>query len=90
LDECGLGATPVLANDVIDLLDVTSLRFPAGFDDGFEAGIIPERAGLILSYPVLPGVETQEVEADLSIVLIERVDDAGLAGLQGSVLGFVA
>lgn len=31
IDESGLGATPVLANDVLDLFEVASLRFPAGF-----------------------------------------------------------
>ena len=82
LDERGLGATSILASDVFDLLGVAFLRFPAGLDDGFEAGFVPECTGVIFPHPILPDMKTQKIEPNLPVALIERVDDAGLAGFQ--------
>ena len=72
----------MLANNLFDLFEVPFLRFQAGFDEGLEAGSIPERTGVISSHPILSDVETQKIEPDLPITLVERVDDAGLAGFQ--------
>ena len=69
-DECGLGAAPVLANDLLAPFEVAFLRFPAGFDDRSVTRDTPEGAGVVLSHPMLPDVETQEVKPNLSIVLI--------------------
>jgi len=56
--------------------------FQTGLDDGFEAWPIPEGTGVVFLHPILPDVETQKVKPNLPIALIERVDDAGLTGLQ--------
>ncbi len=81
-NECGLWTAPVLADHFFDPSEVAFLRFQAGLDDCFIAWLIPEGAGVVFSHPILPDVETQEVEPDLSILRIERVDDTGFTGFQ--------
>ena len=81
-DDRGLWCASVLADDRLSLTQVSFTRFFAGLDERLETRLTPERTGVILAYPMLPDAEAGKVKADMPFVRVERVGDAGFAGLE--------
>ena len=66
-DEGGLGRAPVAADDGLDFIQVALNGLVARFDERLDARLPPEGVGVVLTYPILPDVEAEEVKPHLSL-----------------------
>ena len=82
IDEGRLRCAFVPADHLTHFLQMSLAGFVAWLDERLETRLSAASAGMVSSHPMLPDVETEEVKAHVSFVLVERMGLTGLAGLQ--------
>ncbi len=80
-DQAGLRRALVLADDLAHFLQVSPTSFLARLDERLKTWPSPVSAGMVCSHPILSNIETEEIKTHVSLVLVECVGYAGLAGL---------
>ena len=78
-DEGCLRTTPVLANELFELVEVAFDSLAGWFDECFEARSAPIGAGVVLGNPILTDGKTQKVEPRVAFIDVEGMSDVGFA-----------
>ena len=77
-----LRATPIIADNLFQVSQMASDGFLTGSNQGLETGLTSVCPGFVSAHLILPDVEAQEIEADLSLVFIEGVADGRFGGVK--------
>jgi hypothetical protein len=87
-DQTRLRATPIVADNLLQVSQMAVDGLLTGFNQGLETGLTPVGPGFVFTHLILPDVEAQKVKADLALVFIEGMADLtfGRVQLQSDLL----
>ena len=81
-NQARLRTAPVFPDNLFQVGQMALLGLLTWFNDSLETGFGPVRPGFISAHPILSDVETQKVEAHVTLILIKGMGDLSFTGLE--------